>query len=154
MRRKYGAQLRSAWSVASIFSRMLVEHIATVWLLGIAPFLAHLAAATPQQGYRWIPNDLYLFVMVIGGACGMEAFKDRASEGPLRAIAGVFGFAAVVVGASAYASLESGTGPLNELWRAKVLTIIGTLFGIDLIYRVPRMEIDAMKENALHAGGA
>jgi hypothetical protein len=142
---------RSIWNVGRIFSRMVVEHVAAVWLLGIAPFLAHLATASPKQGYRWVPNDLYLFVMVIGGACAMEAFKDRESEGPLRAIAGVTGFVCVIGGAWAYGSLEAGTA-LNGLLRDKVVTAIGILLGIDLFYRIPKILGDAMQENARRKG--
>jgi hypothetical protein len=152
MEKNFRRRVRSMWNVGRIFSRMVVEHVAAVWLLGIAPFLAHLAAASPKQGYRWVPNDLYLFVMVIGGACAMEAFKDRESEGPLRAIAGVTGFVCVIGGAWAYASLEAGTGALNALLRDKVVTAIGILLGIDLFYRMPKILGDAMQENARRKG--
>lgn len=125
MQKSFHQRVRSIWNVARIFSRMVVEHVAAAWLLGIAPFLARLAAASPRQGCHWIPNDLYLFAMVIGGACAMEAFKDRESDGPLRTVAGVAGFVYVVGGAWAYASLEAGAGALNALLRDQVITLIG-----------------------------
>ena len=132
---------------------MVIEDVAAVWLLGIAPFLAHLAAAASARGYRWIPNDLYLFIMVIGGACALDAFKDRKSDGPLRAVAGIFGFVFVVGGAWAYASLESGSGVVNALLRKEVTTVIGALLGIDLAYRIPTILKDAIKENAHRKDG-
>jgi hypothetical protein len=78
----------------------------------------------------------------------MEAFKDRNSEGPLRAIAGVVGFICAVGGALAYASLEAGTGFLNTPLRAHVATVISVLLGIDLSYRIPKTLRYAMLENA------
>jgi peptidoglycan/LPS O-acetylase OafA/YrhL len=152
MEKDFDRRVRSIWNVARIFSRMAIEHVAAVWLLGIAPFLAHLAAASPKQGYRWVSNDLYLFIMVIGGTCAMEAFKDRKSTGPLRAIAGIVGFACALGAASAYASLEAGTGLLNTLLRKHVVTIIGVLLGIDLAYRIPKILRDAIHENGSEGG--
>jgi hypothetical protein len=76
----------------------------------------------------------------------MEAFKDRVSPGPLRPLAGVAGFVYIACGAWAHASLESGTGFLNNVLSSHVATAIGTLLGIDLIYRIPRMMAEAAKE--------
>jgi hypothetical protein len=68
-------RVRRAWNTARFFLRMLIEYVGTVWLLGLAPFLAHLAASTPRGAYEWIPADLWLFVMVLGGNVAIEAFK-------------------------------------------------------------------------------
>jgi hypothetical protein len=48
-------RVRSIWNVARISSRMMIEDIATVWLLGIAPLLAHLAAVSPKQAISGFP---------------------------------------------------------------------------------------------------
>jgi microcompartment protein CcmK/EutM len=149
---KLRGRLRFVWNTARFFSRNFIEYVGTVWLLGAAPFLAHLAAAAPQHGYAWIPNDLWLFVMVTGGSSAMEAFKDRQSNGPLRAIAGITGFVCFVGGSWAYASLETATAPVDAVLQRIVYTIIEAMLGIDVLYRAPPMMGAAIKE-ARRKGG-
>jgi hypothetical protein len=73
---KLGRKVRFAWEAARFCARMMLEHVATMWLLGIAPFLAHLGTAAWRSEYSWIPNDLYPFVMVIGAKhCYRSASK-------------------------------------------------------------------------------
>ena len=143
---KLRGRLRFVWNTARFFSRNFIEYVGTVWLLGAAPFLAHLAAAAPQHGYAWIPNDMWLFVMVTGGSSAMEAFKDRKSNGPFRAIAGIVGFMCFVGGAWAYGSLEAGTAPVNPVLQRIVFAVIEATLGIDVLYRAPLMMGDAINE--------
>ncbi|HEX3465090.1 MAG TPA: hypothetical protein VHS78_13675 [Candidatus Elarobacter sp.] len=148
MRRKTLRRILLLWSVGQIAARMFLEHVATVWLLGSAPFLAHLAIAEPARGYGWIPNDLYLFFMVAGGTLAMEAFQDRRRRAPFRTMAGVAGAFSFSAGAWAYASLEAGTSPIDGVLRSSVYVGIAGLSGIDVIYRIPKMIGDAMNEHA------
>lgn len=119
-----------------------------VWLLGISPFLAHLASSDPSRGYARIPNDLYLFVMVTGGTLGMDAFKDQQSRGPIRSLAGVIGFCAIPAGAWAYGALQAGTTPVAAVLRTSVAGVIAALFCIDIIYRAPKIIGAAIQEQA------
>ena len=81
----FGAHLRFGWDIMRFFMRRLIEYVVSVWLLAIAPLVAHLAAALqqPANRFEWIPNDLYLFLMVIGGSAAIETFQDRSSNGPM-----------------------------------------------------------------------
>ena len=144
----FGARLRFGWDVTRFFIRRLIEYVVAVWLLGLAPFIAHLAAALqqPVNRFEWIPNDLYLFLMVIGGSAAIETFQDRISDGPMRTVAGVFGVCALLVGAWAYGSLEVGTAPVNELLRASVLRIIAAVLTLYLCYKVPFIVAASRKE--------
>jgi|SRR5947209_1521188 len=146
MRRKIGRKVHFAWDAARFFSRMLIEYIATVWLLGIAPFIARLAVASPGRGYDWIPADLYLFVMVVGGNMAIESFKDRRSDGPSRPFAGMFGIGAAAVSAWAFASLQAGTTAFDLILRSIVSSAVGIVLGIDLVRSVPAMIRDALLE--------
>ena len=91
MRANVADRVRLAWNTARFFLRMLIEYAGTVWLLGLAPFLAHLAASWTGGAYEWVPADLWLFVMVLGGNVAIEAFKDRESDGPSRPLAAMLG---------------------------------------------------------------
>jgi hypothetical protein len=127
---------------------MFVEHVATVWLLAVAPSLAHLAATAADSGHGAgsIEGDLYLFVMVIGGSTAMEAFRDRRSDGPVRVVAAVFGVMALVGGAWAYGSLATPGAAFNAYLRRAIVVVIEVALGIDLIYRAPLMIGAARKE--------
>jgi hypothetical protein len=142
----FRGRIRFVWNVARYFSRNFVEYVGAVWLLGIAPFLAHLAAAPPQHGYGWIPNDLWLFVMVTGGSSAMESFKDRQSTGPFRAVAGLAGYVCFVGGAWAYGSLEAGAAPVNAVLRRVVYMAVVLVLGIDVFYRSTLMMGTAIDE--------
>ena len=145
----FGAHLRFGWDVSRFFIRRLIEYVVSVWLLGIAPFVAHLAAALqqPANRFEWIPNDLYLFLLVIGGNAAVETFQDRKSDGPIRIVVGVFGVCALLVGAWAYGSLEVGRAPVNELLRAVVLRIIAAVLTLYLCYKIPFI-VAASREEA------
>jgi hypothetical protein len=75
MRAKLAHRARITWDTMRFFLRILIEYVGTVWLLGLAPFLAHLAASSPRGAYEWVPADLWLFVMVLGGNVAIEAFQ-------------------------------------------------------------------------------
>jgi hypothetical protein len=139
MLRTFGRKAWFVWQTSRFFSRMLIEYVATVWLLGIAPFLARLAVASSGHGYDWIPADLYLFVMIIGGNMAIEAFKDRRSDGPSRPITAMSGVGAAAASAWAFASLEAGTTPFDFLLRSIIYRVVVTALGIDLIRNVPAM---------------
>ncbi|HEV3085929.1 MAG TPA: hypothetical protein VGX96_01795 [Candidatus Elarobacter sp.] len=136
------------WNVTRFFTRIFIEYVVAVWLLGIAPFIAHLAAALQQPASRfdWIPNDLYLFLMVIGGGAAMETFKDRKSEGPMRIVTGVVGVWALLFGAWAYGSLEIGTAPINEVLKPLTLRTIAVVLTFYLWYKVPFIVTEALRE--------
>jgi hypothetical protein len=142
----FGARVRFGWDFTRFFIRIFIEYVVSAWLLGIAPFVAHLAAALEQPNSRfdWIPNDLYLFVMVIGAGAAWETFKDRESEGPMRLIAGVAGVAGLLIGAWAYGSLEVGAAPVNPGLRAAAFRVIEVLLAIYLSYRLPFMTSEAV----------
>lgn len=134
------------WNVARFFSRMLIEYVATVWLLGIAPFLARLALVVRGNDYGWIPADLYLFVMVIGGNMAIEAFKDRRSDGPSRPVTAFIGVATATGSAWAFASLEAGTTPFDLFLRSLIYCAVPMALGIDFIRNGPAMIRDAVNE--------
>lgn len=140
--------MRFGWDVVRFFIRRLIEYVVSVWLLGIAPFVAHLAAALeqPANRFEWVPNDLYLFVMVIGGSAAMETFQDRKSDGPMRMVAGVVGVYALLFGAWAYGSLEVGIAPINAVLRALALRIIASVLTLYLCYKVPFIVAESLKE--------
>ncbi|HEY0403812.1 MAG TPA: hypothetical protein VGD09_17475 [Blastococcus sp.] len=118
MNAKLGRRMRFVWQTSRFFSRMLIEHVASGWLLGIAPFLAHLGAAVSRTDYRWIPADVYLFVMMIGGGVAIDAFKDRRSDGPIRPLAGMLGSLVAAGAAWCYGSLETDIPALHDFLRA------------------------------------
>ncbi|MBV8367847.1 MAG: hypothetical protein JO036_02770 [Candidatus Eremiobacteraeota bacterium] len=140
--------MRFGWDVVRFFMRRLIEYVVAVWLLGLAPFVAHLAAALQQPANRfdWIPNDLYLFLMVIGGNAAFEAFQDRKSKGPMRVIAGVAGVCALLGGAWAYGSLEVGRAPVNELLKTLTLRILAGVLTVYLSYKIPFMAAGSVQE--------
>jgi hypothetical protein len=144
----FEARLRFGWDVTRFFIRIFIEYVVSVWLLGIAPFVAHLAAALeqPANRFEWIPNDLYLFVMVLGGGAAMETFKDQKSQGPIRMITGVICVCASIFGAWAYASLEVGTAPINDLLKAVVLRTIAVVLIFYLWYKIPFIVAEALRE--------
>lgn len=143
---------RLAWHTARYFLRMLLEYVATVWLLGIAPFLAHLAVAPPERGYAWIPADLSLFVMVLGGNIAIEAFKDRASDGPSRPAAALVGTIGAACGAVAFASLQTGRPDLNTVLRPLVYRAVVVALTIDMAYRF-RLIYRMAAAEAMEKGG-
>ena len=144
----FGARLRFGWDVTRFFIRRLIEYVVSVWLLGIAPLVAHLAAALqqPANRFQWIPNDLYLFLMVIGGSAAIETFQDRSSNGPMRIIAGVGGVGALLYGAWAYGSLEVGSAPVNTFLKAIALRCIGAVLTLYLCYKVPFIAAESLRE--------
>lgn len=139
MRAMLRPRIRLAWNTARFFLRRFLEYAATIWLLGIAPFLAHFAAARPDRGYAWIPNDLYLFVMVIAGNVAIEAFKDRESDGPSRPLAAILGVALAVSAAWAFGSLEAQTAQFGTALRSWVYRVLIVTLSIDFVYRVRPM---------------
>ena len=143
----FGAHLRFGWDIMRFFIRRLIEYVVSVWLLAIAPLAAHLAAALeqPANRFEWIPNDLYLFLMVIGGSAAIETFQDRKSDGPMRIVAGGLGVCALLVGAWAYGSLEVGAAPVNKLLRAISLRIIGAVLTLNLCYKVPFLVVESLR---------
>ena len=143
---KLRRRIRVTWQTARFFTRMLLEHIGTVWLLGSAPLLAHLAAAAPQRGYDWIPNDLYLFVMVTGGTIAIEAFKDRSSDGPSRPLAAIFGTTLALAGAYGFAVLETGVAPIDAVLRPLALRLVLFSLSIDFVCRAPVIMRNAITE--------
>jgi hypothetical protein len=117
-------------------------------LLGIAPFIAHVAAALQQRNDRfdWIPNDLYLFVMVVGAAAAWETFRDQKSDGPVHLITGIIGVVALLIGAWAYGLLEVGTSPFNAVLKASPLRAITVVLTFYLWYKIPFIAADAVRE--------
>ncbi len=148
MRANLAGRVRLAWNTARFFLRMLIEYAGTVWLLGLAPFLAHLAASSHGGAYEWVPADLWLFVMVLGGNVAIEAFKDRESDGPLRPLAAVLGVCLVIVGAWAYGFLESRGARLDFGIRAYAYRVAIAALCLDVICRVPIMFRSATAEAA------
>jgi hypothetical protein len=134
------------WRTSRFCTRMAVEHVATIWLLGIAPFLARLSSAAWRGEFRWLWSELYLFVMVVAGNTAIEAFKDRRSDGPLRPMFAMLGSLVAVVAVWAFATLEAGPRPLATVLRSVAPHAIIVGLGIDLLYVLPKIMIDAMNE--------
>ncbi|MBV8298369.1 MAG: hypothetical protein JO083_02245 [Candidatus Eremiobacteraeota bacterium] len=146
MRTNLGRRVGIAWNAARFFARAFIEYVLTVWLLGIAPFVAHLAAMPARHSYGWIPDDLYLFVMVIGGSTAIEAFKDRECDGPSRPFAAMMGLCFAVASAWAFGALQAGTAPPSIRAQSVIgWAIVGAL-GIDVSYRVLPMIRNAFVE--------
>jgi hypothetical protein len=139
-------RIRLGWQTCRFFARTLLEYVATGWLLGIAPSLAHLAATAGRTDYRWVQGDLYLFVMTVGGNLAIRAFKDRSSDGPGRPLAGMLGSIMFSAAAWSYGSLETDVPAVREFVRSHVEAALATTLGIDLCFRVPAMIRRALKE--------
>jgi len=146
MRVNLGQNVGIAWNAARFFARAFIEYVLTIWLLGIAPFVAHLAATPPQHGYSWIPDDLYLFVMVIGGSTAIEAFKDRECDGPSRPFAALMGLCFAISSAWAFGALQAGTAPPSIRGQVVIFWAVLVALGIDVAYRVSPMIRNAVLE--------
>lgn len=152
MKTARGAKLRKdlalGWNVVRFFARRIIEFVASVWVPGIAPFLARLyfTAQRREAGYEWIPADLYLFAMVSGAAVAFEAFNDRRSDGPFRTVAGLTGFLALAIGAAAYGLLESEGAHADRTLRYGVRWVLVGILSTHLCYKLPLMWTGARQE--------
>lgn len=137
MRANLAGRVRLAWNTARFFLRMLIEYAGTVWLLGLAPLLAHLAASSKGGAYEWVAADLWLFVMVLGGNVAIEAFKDRESDGPSRPLAAMLGVLMMVSGAWSYGVLESRSPRFDSVLRLYVYRAVIVALCFDVTCRAP-----------------